>query len=84
MSRTWQVQEAKNKLSAVIEEAQAQGPQVITRHGKAVAIVLSVEAYRKMVAGQPKLSQFFRTSPLAGEALDLRRDPSAPRDAVEL
>lgn len=84
MSRAWQVQEAKNKLSAVIDEALAEGPQIITRHGKEVAIVLSYETYCKMVAAQPKLSEFFHNSPFAGEELDLRRDPSPLRDAVEI
>jgi hypothetical protein len=30
MSRVWQLQEAKNKFSEVVEEAMAHGPQVIT------------------------------------------------------
>ncbi len=30
MARVWQLQEAKNKLSEVVDEALKQGPQVIT------------------------------------------------------
>jgi len=30
----WQVQQAKTRLSEVIEDAQGKGPQVITRHGR--------------------------------------------------
>ena len=84
MLRSWQVQEAKNKFSAVIDEALTEGPQIITRHGKEVAIVLSYEAYRKMVASRPKLSEFFRNSPLAGSELDLERDRSSLRDGLDL
>jgi len=29
----WQVQEAKTRLSELIEEADKKGPQIITRHG---------------------------------------------------
>ena len=39
---SWQVQEAKNRFSEVIEQALANGPQVITRHGKPVVHVVSV------------------------------------------
>jgi prevent-host-death family protein len=35
----WQVQEAKTRLSEVIEEAQSKGPQIITRHGAERAVV---------------------------------------------
>jgi prevent-host-death family protein len=37
---TWQVQEAKTRLSEVIERARTEGPQTITRHGAARAVVL--------------------------------------------
>ncbi len=80
MARVWQLQEAKNKLSEVIEEAVRHGPQVITKHGVETAIVLSYAEYRKMLLGRKKLSEFFRQSPLVGVELDLRRDTSPPRD----
>ena len=41
MQSTWQVQEAKNRFSEMIERAQNEGPQVITRHGRAVARVVA-------------------------------------------
>jgi prevent-host-death family protein len=33
MNGIWQLQDAKNKLSEVIERALRQGPQLITRRG---------------------------------------------------
>ncbi len=41
MGAVWQVQEAKNRFSEMIERALTQGPQVITRHGRAVVRVVS-------------------------------------------
>ena len=41
MGAVWQVQEAKNRFSEMIEQALTQGPQVITRHGRSVARVVS-------------------------------------------
>lgn len=84
MSGVWQLQDAKNKLSEVIEQAITHGPQVITRRGVETAIVLSYAEYRTMLLRQKKLSAFFRESPLAGEDLDLTRDRSGLRDEIDL
>jgi prevent-host-death family protein len=46
--KTWQIQEAKAHLSEVIERAQTDGPQTITRHGRARAVVVSAETYAAM------------------------------------
>lgn len=79
MAGTWQLQEAKNKFSKVVDEAIHRGPQIITRHGVEVAIVLSVNEYRRLAASQDKLSDFFRLSPLAEVDIDLSRDKSPAR-----
>jgi prevent-host-death family protein len=44
----WQLQEAKNALSEVVNRALTEGVQTITRHGKPVVVVLSQEEFRKM------------------------------------
>ena len=67
--QVWQLQEAKNRFSQVVERAIKQGPQLITRHGVETVIVLSYQEYRRMLLSQSKLSEFFRESPLAGVAL---------------
>jgi prevent-host-death family protein len=84
MARAWQLQEAKNKFSEVVEEALKHGPQVITKRGKETVIVLSYADYRKMMLAQKKLSDFFRESPLVGIDLDLTRDTSPTRTDVDL
>jgi len=84
MVRSWQLQEAKNKLSQVIDEAQEEGPQVITRRGVEVVVVIAYEQYRRMVASREKLSDFFRHSPLSETNLDLSRDKSEIRDEIGL
>lgn len=84
MKNVWQLQEAKNRLSEVVEEAIQHGPQIITRRGAEVAIVLSYAEYRKMLASRIKLSTFFQESPLVGVDLDLDRDRSLPREDILL
>jgi len=70
---TWQVQEAKTRLSELIERARTEGPQTITRHGAERAIVLSIEDYRALAANKPD----FKAHLLGGPKVD---DFSIDRD----
>ena len=79
MSQIWQLQEAKNRFSEVVDEAIARGPQMITRRGVETAVLLSVADYRKMVQSAKSITEFFRNSPLVGEDLDFSRDQSPVR-----
>ena len=82
MDRTWQIQEAKNKLSEVIARALKQGPQLITKHGEKTVVVISYAEYENLRKSQVKLSEFFSASPLAG--IELIRDKSQPRQGIDL
>lgn len=82
MSHTWQLQEAKNKFSNLVERAQHEGPQVVTRHGKEAVVVLSVEDYRKLVKPKVDLIKFIQKSPLGGKNIDIVRDKMPPRDVA--
>lgn len=82
MNTVWQMQEAKNKLSEVVDRALSEGPQFLTRWGKNSAVVISYPDYEKLRASQDKLSEFFQASPLAG--IKLERDKSLPRSGEEL
>jgi len=44
MNATWQVQEAKNRFSEMIEQVLSVGPQVITRHGRPVVRVVAASS----------------------------------------
>lgn len=84
MAQIWQLQEAKNKFSQVINDALRYGPQVITKHGVETAVLLSYADYQEITAGRQKLSDFFRNSPLTGVEIDLTRDTSSIRRDAEL
>jgi prevent-host-death family protein len=81
--REWQLQEAKNRLSQVVDQALNDGPQTITLRGKPSAVVVSFEEYRKLTMPRTGLSQFFRQSPLSEVELDLSRSTDLSRE-VEL
>ena len=83
MAHSWQLQEAKNKFSRVVDEALTEGPQVITRHGVETVVVLSIADYKRILQGRQKLVEFFQESPLVGVDLDLTRDPSPARNDHE-
>jgi prevent-host-death family protein len=78
---TWQVQEAKTRLSEVIEKAYVEGPQTITRHGAARAVLLSVEDYRALVAHKPDLKSYLLGGPKVDD-FAVERDPDTGRDIV--
>jgi len=82
MSHAWQLQDAKNRFSRVVEAALTEGPQIITRRGTRVAVVLAYDEYARTRSARVKLSDFLRSSPLEG--LDLARDRSLPRKDLEL
>ncbi len=81
---TWQLQEAKNKLSEVVENALSRGPQIITRRGVEVAVVLSYEEYSRLRRPQSDLAEFFRSSPLVEADIEIERDRSPVRDEADL
>lgn len=38
----WQLQEAKQRFSEVIRAVEREGPQIITRHGQDVAVIIDI------------------------------------------
>jgi len=76
----WQFQEAKNRFSQVVNKAMADGPQIITRRGEEVAVLLSKDEYERLKKSLLSLVEFFGRSSLVGEPLELERDRTRPRD----
>ena len=79
----WQLQDAKNRFSNLVDKAQHTGPQVVTKHGKDAVVVLSIEEYKKLIKPKTNLVEFFQCSPLADTELNLTRRKEIPRD-IEL
>lgn len=78
----WQVQEAKQKFSALVQRAIDDGPQVVTRRGEEVVVVLSAREYRRLRGGVPDFKEFLLSGPDLSE-LEIGRD-SMPTRRVEL
>lgn len=83
MGNVWQLQEAKNKFSNLVDKVLLEGPQIVTKHGKESVVIIAIEDYQKLTKPKTDLVTFFKKSPLAGVDLDVSRDKSSSRD-VEL
>ncbi|MDW5317454.1 type II toxin-antitoxin system Phd/YefM family antitoxin [Rhizobium sp. PL01] len=59
----WQLQDAKNQFSKVIQKAKFEGPQVVTLRGERTAVVLSAKDYDALKAGRATLVDDLLASP---------------------
>jgi prevent-host-death family protein len=83
MARKWQLQEAKNRLSEVVDLALEEGPQTVTRHGKEVAVIVAKDEFerrRRSRGRRGTILPFLRGLSFAGARLDLRRSKDLDRD----
>lgn len=79
----WSVADAKASLSEVLDQAAANGPQTITRRGEPIAVVVSVDEWKRKSRRKGNLAEFFATSPLRDSGLDLEEraiEPDRPLD----
>ena len=80
MPAAWQLQEAKNRFSEVVEEALHSGPQTVTRRGEPVVVVVAIDTWRRVAGPVPSLKAFLRSAPLDG--IELSRDGVDRPDVV--
>jgi prevent-host-death family protein len=78
----WQLQEAKQRFSELLRHARAHGPQVVTKHGEEVAVVVSIEDYRRLTEELPSFKEFLLAAPDL-DALGIER-PREPARVMEL
>jgi prevent-host-death family protein len=78
--RSWQLQDAKNRLSEVVDEAERTGPQLITRRGKEAVVVLSVAHYERLTQSKEPLLDLLKRAPRIPGGLDVERSEDRGRD----
>ena len=54
--------EAKAKFSEVVEQAQEKGPQQITKNGRPVAVLISMEEWKQRVSAQTSQKKTLQSS----------------------
>jgi prevent-host-death family protein len=78
---TWTLANAKARLSEVVDRAQT-GPQIITRHGKPNAVVVSAKEWARKTARNGTLAEFLLASPRRGAELNVERMRDEPSDEM--
>lgn len=76
---SWSVADAKARFSEMIEKARSSGPQTLTKNGKPVAVIVSIEEWERRTKPKKSLVEFFRNSPLYDSGIDLERRDHEPR-----
>ncbi len=71
---TWQLQEAKNKLSEVVDTSLSQGPQIISRRGKNTAVLIGFDDYQRLVGPKRDLKKTLMSTGF--NTLEVDRDTS--------
>ncbi len=59
----WQLQDAKNQFSRVVQKARSEGPQFVTLRGERAVVVLSAADYDALRAGRPSLVDDLLSAP---------------------
>jgi antitoxin Phd len=81
MARTsWSLQDAKNRFSEVVDRASRGVPQLVTRRGVKTVVVLSCEAYEKLLRRERRARPSFREHLLAIP----KGGPDDPFERIEL
>ena len=78
----WSLTDAKTRFSEVIDRAATNGPQIVTRHGHPVAVIVSIADWQRPHPGHRvgSLAEFFTSSPLAGSGVVNERLSDVPRE----
>ncbi|MBA3250657.1 MAG: type II toxin-antitoxin system Phd/YefM family antitoxin [Geodermatophilaceae bacterium] len=75
----WQLQEAKQRFSELVRKAESEGPQVVTRNGREVAVVMSAEEYHRSRKPKMDFKEFLMSGP-DFDLLDIVRSKDPPRE----
>lgn len=76
---SWQIQQAKQRLSEVIRQAAMQGPQMLTHRGEPAAWILSAKDYENLTKHRESIVEFFQRSPHRDVDLKIERRKDLPR-----
>ena|SRR5690349_16244473 len=78
----WQIQEAKQRFSEMIRAVRSQGPQVITRHGEDIAVVIDVSEFHRLTRTAVNLTDVLLGGPKVDDSIiDVFTEIEAERKA---
>lgn len=72
--RRWNLEDAKARLSEVVREAKAHGPQIVTQRGHDAVVIVAADDFRALTGAAPSFVDFMGSLGLDGVTLDRDRD----------
>ncbi|MEO8882279.1 MAG: type II toxin-antitoxin system Phd/YefM family antitoxin [Devosia sp.] len=78
-SNIWTLTSAQAQFSHLVERAQI-NPQIITRDGKPMAVMVSAQEWARKPKRKGTLAEFLLASPLRDAPMDIDRVRDRPRD----
>ena len=82
MSSLWALQDAKSRFSAVVNRACEVEPQIVTRRGTPVVVMIAYSDYKKLSPPSRSSIDILTGGPKIDGGLVTMRDKSMPRKAV--
>ena len=79
--RKWQLQEAKQKFSELVQRTLDEGPQAVTRRGEEVVVVVSAADYQRLSGQKPNFKEFLLSIPASDEFADTMDEIVRTRDS---
>ncbi|MNL54273.1 type II toxin-antitoxin system [compost metagenome] len=80
---SWPVQDAKANFDRILEASLADGPQILTRRGDAVAVLVKATEWQQLRAmAKPSLKDLLFSADARTESLVPARDAAHPRRAA--
>lgn len=77
----WAIREAKSRFSELVESAESEGPQIITRRGRERAVLMSMDDFKKLQAARPDFRDYLLSGPKFDDfEVDRSDDPGRPVD----
>ncbi|BCB86806.1 type II toxin-antitoxin system Phd/YefM family antitoxin [Phytohabitans suffuscus] len=76
----WQVQEAKQRFSEVLRAAESGEPQIVTKHGEEIAVVIDIAEYRRLRGEAVGFMDYLRAGPHLDDDLPIERPRDEPRE----
>jgi prevent-host-death family protein len=76
----WQLQEAKQRFSEVVRAAESGEPQIVTRFGEEIVVMIDMSEYRHLRGESMGLMDYLATGPHVDADLEIERNGDAPRE----
>jgi antitoxin Phd len=78
--KTWTLGNAKHQFSQLVKLAVTTGPQTVTKFGRPVVVIVSVDEFKRMSPPKETLAEFF--APLKRSGINLTRSKDLGRKPV--